>query len=252
MERIAAPVPAALLALAVLGAGTALAQVKPDADATFNAGLAHLREGRPAVALEEFKKAVKLDPKNAHYYKGLGLAYAQQNKLQDAIEAFRKGLELNPYYVDIRNDLGTVLILSGRRPEGKAEFMAAFNDATNPTPEVSARNLGQASFEERNYTDAINWFRTSIARSKVYPDPYLGLADSLIAAGRQDEALLALEAGVKELPAHPALLLALGEAYQRAGRLNDARTRFEEAARKDPAGPAGRRALDLLKGMPSR
>jgi Flp pilus assembly protein TadD len=73
-----------------------------------------------------------------------------------------------------------------------------------------------------------------------------------VATGRQDEALLALEAGVKELPAHPAILLALGEAYHRAGRLNDARLRLEEAARKDPAGPAGRRALDLLKSMPSR
>jgi len=252
MVRIAASGRATMVALAVLGGAPVFAQVKPDADATFNAGLAHLREGRPAVALEEFKKAVKLDPKNAHYYKGLGLAYAQQNKLQDAIEAFRKGLELNPYYVDMRNDLGTVLILAGRRPEGKAEFMAAFNDPTNPMPEVAARNLGQASFEDRNYADAINWFRTSISRNKAYPDSYLGLADSLLATGRQDEALLALEAGVKEIPAHPALLLALGEAYQRAGRLNDARTRLEEAARKDPAGPAGRRALDLLKGMPSR
>jgi tetratricopeptide (TPR) repeat protein len=255
----------ALLALAVLGPGSAVAQVKPDADATFNAGLAHLKDGRPAVALEEFKRAIKVDPKNALYYKGLSVTYAQladhcaapdegcrQARLKEAIAAARKGLELNPLYVDIHNDLGTALLKSGKREEGKRELMIAFNDATNPTPEVSSRNLGQATFEERNYAEAINWFRTSIKRNKAYPDPYLGLADSLLATGRQDEALLALEAGVKELPAHPALLLALGEAYHRAGRLNDARMRLEEAARKDPAGPAGQRALDLLKGMPSR
>jgi tetratricopeptide (TPR) repeat protein len=263
MQRI--HVPAALLALAVLTTGTASAQVKPDADATFNAGLAHLKDGRPAVALEEFKRAVKVDPKNALYYKGLSVAYAQladqcppadegcrQDKLKEAIAAARKGLELNPLYVDIHNDLGTALLKSGKRDEGKRELMMAFNDATNPTPEVSSRNLGQASFEDRNYAEAINWFRTSIARNKAYPDPYLGLADSLLATGRQDEALLALEAGVKEAPAHPALLLALGEAYQRAGRLNDARMRLQEAAHKDPAGPAGRRAQELLNGMPSR
>jgi len=101
-------------------------------------------------------------------------------------------------------------------------------------------------------TITINWFRTSLARNKGYADPYLGLADSYVATGRQDEALLALETGVKEVPGQPALLLALGEAYQRAGRLNDARTRLEEAATKDPTGPAGRRAQDLLKGIPSR
>jgi tetratricopeptide (TPR) repeat protein len=262
MGRIAVAV---LFLLAALGAGSASAQLKPDGDTAFNAGLAHLKEGRPLVALEEFKRAVKVDPKNALYYKGLTVAYAQladlcppsddgcrQDKLKESIAAARKGLELNPLYVDMHNDLGTALLKSGKRDEGKRELLTAFNDATNPTPEVTSRNLGQATFEERNYADAINWFRTSIARNKAYPDPYLGLADSLAATGRQDEALLALEAAVKEVPTHPGLLLALGEAYQRAGRLNDARARFEEAARKDPTGAAGRRAQDLLKGIPSR
>lgn len=264
METIRFPL-RALLVLALAAPAAAVAQVKPDADATFNAGLAHLRDGRPQVALEEFKKAIKVDGKNALYYKGLTVAYAQladlcpagddgcrQARLKEAIEAARKGLEINPLYVDIHNDLGTSLLKLGRRDEGKRELLIAFNDATNPTPEVTSRNLGQASFEEQNYTDAINWFRTSIKRNKAYPDPYLGLADALTITGRPDEALLALESGVKEAPAHPALLLALGEAYQRAGRLNDARARLEEAARKDPAGVAGRRAQDLLRGLPAR
>ena len=265
MPTLAIRLRTALLALAVLGPGTAFAQVKPDADTTFNAGLTHLKEGRPAVALEEFKKAIKADPKNALYYKGLSVTYAQladqcaagdescrQERLKEAIAAGRKGLELNPLYSDIHNDLGTALLKAGKREEGKRELMIAFNDAANPASEVAARNLGQATFEERNYVEAINWFRTSIKRNKAYPDPYLGLADALMATGRHDEALLALEAGVKELPAHPAILLALGDAYHRAGRLSDARLRLEEAARKDPAGPAGRRALDLLKSLPSR
>jgi tetratricopeptide (TPR) repeat protein len=255
----------AVLALALPGARHADAQAKPDADGMFNAGLAHLKDGRPAVALEEFKRAVRVDPKNALYYKGLSVAYSQmadlcppadggcrESNLKEAISAARKGLELNPLYVDIHNDLGTALLKLGKRDEGKRELLTAFNDATNPTPEVSARNLGQVSFEDRNYDEAINWFRTAIKRNKSYPDPYLGLADTLLATGRQDEALLALEAGVRELPGYPALLVALGEAYQRAGRLADARARLEEASSKDPAGPAGKRAQELLKGLPSR
>ena len=44
----------------------------------------------------------------------------QLGKYDDAVEAFRKALEINPYYVDVRNDLGTALLLSGKRTEGKA------------------------------------------------------------------------------------------------------------------------------------
>ena len=72
---------------------------------------------------------------------------------------------------------------SGKREEGKKEFLAAFNDPTNPTPEISARNLGQAYLEEKNYAEAINWFRTSLDRNKGYADAYLGLADALLAIG---------------------------------------------------------------------
>src|SRR5438093_1835139 len=225
----------------------ALAQAKPsDSELSFNAGLAHLRENRPDLALEQFKKAVKEDPKNAYAYKGLGLTYAQLRKFPDAIAAFRRALQLNPYYVDVRNDLGTALVLSGKRAEGKAEFLAAFNDPTNPTPEISARNLGQAYFEEKNYPDAVNWFRTSFTRNKAYPDPYLGFADAVGAMGRPEEAVGPLEVAVKEVPGDAALLLALGQAYYRAGRFTEARNRLEEAARRDPDGATGRRANGLI------
>jgi len=229
----------------------ALAQARPsDSEVSFNAGLAHLRENRPALALEEFKKAVKEDPRNAYAYKGLGLTYAQLRKFPEAIAAFRRALQVNPYYVDVRNDLGTALVLSGKRAEGKAEFLAAFNDPTNPTPEISARNLGQAYFEEKNYPEAANWFRTSFTRNKAYPDPYLGFADAVGAMGRPEEALGPLEAGLREVPGDAALLLALGQAYYRAGRFTEARSRLEEAARRDPAGPTGRRATELIKNFP--
>jgi len=235
----------AVLVLVVLAAPLAAQGV--DAELLFNAGLAHLREGRPQLAVEEFRKAVKQDPKNPYAYKGLGLANASLRRYDDAIAAFRKALELNPYYVDVRNDMGTVLILSGKRIEGKNEFLTAFNDPTNPTPEISARNLGNAYLEEKNYIEALNWFKTSMSRNKTYPDAYLGLGDALVALGRHDETVTNLETGVKEAPGYVALIGALGEAYHRVGRLADARARLEEARRKDPTGPVGRRATVLLQ-----
>jgi tetratricopeptide (TPR) repeat protein len=221
-----------------------------DPESSFNAGLNHLREGRPSLAVEEFRKAVRQDGKNPYFQKGLGQAYLATGRYEDAVSSFRKALELNPYYVDVRNDLGTALVLSGRRNEGKNEFLMAFNEPTNPTPEISSRNLGQAYLEDRRYPEAINWFRTSLNRNQHYPDAYLGLSDALLAAGRMDEALAALETGVKECPQSAGILLALGEAYSRIGRLGDARTRLEEARRRDPVGPAGRRAGQLLQQFP--
>jgi tetratricopeptide (TPR) repeat protein len=265
----AAPIRTAVLLVAL--AGPSLAQSPPEAETRFSTGVMHLREGRVDLALQEFKRAVKEDPKNPYFQKGLGLAYAAKASEErrkrppaaagapskeetaawkDAIECFRKALELNPYYVDVRNDLAAALIGSGDREAGKKEFLAAFAEPTNPTPEMSAYNLGQAYLEEKNYADAVSWYRTSLNRNKGYPDPYLGIAEALVATGRLDEAVAQLEVGVKEIPDDANLLRSLGQAYFKAGRFGEARERLEEAMRKDPAGPAGRAAAEQLKALP--
>lgn len=250
MIRHFAPLRATLAALLLALPALAFAQSSAEAEMRFSTGVMHLREGRVDLALEEFKKAVKADPKNPYFQKGLGLAYSAKRDWKPAIAAFRRALELNPYYVDVKNDLASALISSGDRDAGKREFLTAFSDPMNPTPEVSARNLGQAFIEEKNYPEAINWYRTSVSRNKDYPDPYLGLAEALTASGHPDEAILQLQAAVAEIPTDVSLQLALGQALFRAGRFAEARSRLEEVLRKDPAGELGRQAAEQLKSVP--
>ena len=242
---------AAPLVLAAWAAAAPVAAQQPrDGEAHFLSGLTHLQENRPALAVEEFKKAIRLDDKSPYSHKGLGIAYTQMRRYPEAIAALRKALELNPYYVDVRNDLGTALMLSGKREEGKAEFLAAYNDPTNPRPELTSYNLANAYLDEKRYADAANWFRTSIGRNKQNPEAYTGLSEALLALGQPDEVIAPLEAGLKELPQHVGLITALGEAYYRAGRFTEAKARLEDAARRDPVGASGRRAAELLKHLP--
>jgi Tfp pilus assembly protein PilF len=242
-----------LFALALVvcaGTGLSAQTTHPEAESRFNNGISHLRAGQLNLAIEEFQAAIKDDPKNPYFYKGLGLALARQGKNKEAVDAFRKALEINPYYVDVRNDLGASLILSGKREEGKKEFKTAYEDPTNPTPETAARNLGQAYQEEKNYPDAMSWFESSILKNKSYPDGYLGLSDVLTTTGHGDQAIQKLEAGLLNCPEDIEISLALGIAYYRAGRFTEARARLERVAQKDPAGESGRRAVDLLKNFP--
>ena len=242
----------ALAALLALGAaaGPAAAQSSAEAEQRFSTGVMHLREGRVDLALDELKKAVKEDPKSPYFQKGLGLAYAAKRQWKDAIECFRKALELNPYYVDVRNDLGAALIGSGDREGGKREFLAAYSDPTNPTPEISARNLGEAYLQEKNPAEAANWFKTSVGRNKAYPAAYIGLAEALLGLGRVDEAVAQLQQGVQEAPGDPELGLAYGQVLAKGGRFAEARAQLEDVAKKDPAGAAGRAAAEQLKALP--
>jgi Flp pilus assembly protein TadD len=248
-RRLAVLAPALLALLCAATEGKA-AQSPPDAELRFSTGVMHLREGRVDLALEEFKRAAKEDPKNPYFQKGLGQAFAAKRDWGSAISAFRKALELNPLYVDTRNDLGYALIMSGDRDAGKKEFLSAFSDPMNPAPEISAFNLGRALLEEKNYAEAANWFRSSLSRNKAYAAPYLLLAETLVTMGRNDEAIAQLEAGVRDAPSEPELQLALGRMYLKVGRLAEAKTRLEEALKADPGGAVGRAASEQLKSLP--
>jgi Tfp pilus assembly protein PilF len=238
----------AVAVAACLGlAGLAWGQSK-EAEMSFEMGLTHLREGRAEQALEQFRKAVKQDPKNPYFYKGLGQAYLRLGKFEDAEKSFAKALELNPYFTDIHNDLGTALAAQSKREEARKEFMAAYADPTNPTPELTSRNLASLYLEEKNYVDALNWARTAVTRNRSYCDAHVLVADILVTLGRMDEALVQLEEGKKVCPEDLGIGLALGDAYYRTGRLGEAKTLLENVARKDPGG-LGRRAVELLKKL---
>jgi Flp pilus assembly protein TadD len=247
--------------LLILAAPVGAQQPRTDGETRFENGLTHLREGRLELALQDLKAAVKADPKSPYFHKGLGVAWAQmadrcpdpkcrENALKESVAAARKALELNPYYVDARNDLGTALLRSGRREEGRKELLTAFNDPTNPSPALTARNLGQSYLEDKNLSEAVNWYQTSVSRDKNYVEGWIGLADALVAQGRGDEAIRQLEAGMRTLPDDMGMLVTLAEAYYRAGRFDEAKPRLETVAAKDPGGPAGRRAVELLQKFP--
>ncbi len=251
------------VALAVLLAvGVPARAQDPDAEMRFGAGVRLLRDGFPDRALVEIQAALKKDPDNAFYMKGLSVAYSQladkckpndsgcrNNNLKKAIDAAQKALLANPDYVDARNDLGIALLRLGKRTDGKAELAKAFADPQCPTPEVTAWNLGQAFYEEKEYNEAMTWFQAAVNKNKTLAAGYVSIADILMIMGQPDAAIVQLEIGMKEASGNAAVQLALGDAYLKAGRFQDARAAYEGVIKKDPVGPSGRQAAAKLKNI---
>ena len=247
---------------ALLAVGSLASAQDPEAEIRFGAGVRLLRDGFPERALIELEAALKKDPQNAFYLKGMSVAYSQladkcrpgdsgcrNGHLKKAVEAAQKALVANPDYVDARNDLGIALLRLGKRTDGKAELAKAFADPQCPTPEVTAWNLGQAFFEEKEYNEAMTWFQAAQNKNKTLAASYVSIADILMILGQTDAAILQLETGMKEASGNTAIQLALGDVYLKAGRFQDARATFEQVIKKDPAGPSGRRAIEKLKGI---
>jgi len=65
-------------------------------------------------ALEEFAKALKIQPHNSHAFLGTGFVLRRQGHLVEATEAFEKGLELDPRNVHALHHLAVCYFWAGR------------------------------------------------------------------------------------------------------------------------------------------
>ncbi|HLJ51188.1 MAG TPA: tetratricopeptide repeat protein [Bryobacteraceae bacterium] len=108
-----------------------------DAKARYNFAWTLMDKGRPAEAAAEYRKACDLNPDEPAWFARLALALAESGNLDDAVLNYRKSLRLNPDNPGAEADLGVALFEKGLPDEGSAHLEKAvtmapeFADARN-------------------------------------------------------------------------------------------------------------------------
>jgi tetratricopeptide (TPR) repeat protein len=186
----------------------------PKSDAAWNLlGTLEAEAGQGAAAVDAFRRAVDLAPDDARYAANLGAACARQERWGEAAEAYERSMNLEPTALSALR-LGSVYRRL-RRPE---QALAAF---------TRARDLGDAT-----------------------PATWLGMALSLDAIGRREEALRAVDAGLAKNPGEPSLTRLRNEIAARAPAPPPAGA-GDRPGRSAPARP-GRRGAPRPRGRAPR
>ncbi len=81
--------------------------------------------GRPAEAIDEFEKAIRLNPRNplylATYLTGLGSAYSLTGRVEEAIIVLKRAVALSPSFSSPHEILASIYSALGREEEARAE-----------------------------------------------------------------------------------------------------------------------------------
>ncbi len=91
---------------------------------------------------------------------------------------------------------------------------------------------GLRAYRQEQYALAIESYRQAIEQDPNIFDAYFYLAASLVALGREKEAIDAMKRARRVRPGSSATDYNLGLLYKRMGRADDARRHFEEALKK--------------------
>lgn len=153
--------------------------------------LLYAQAGNVARVAGHFAETVRIKPDSAPAQYNLGTALLVQGKRDEARRAFERAVEIDPAYANAHRSLGTVLYREGKLDEASRSYRRAIQLAPN---DVSAHhNLGVLLQVQGKLADAIAEYREAVRMDDRYVDAHYGLAVSFAEMGQFDQAVASAE-----------------------------------------------------------
>src|SRR5215213_2169058 len=174
-----------------------------DYDAEYTLGLCYLKQKNVAQAKQLYERmAVRMGNRPALRVL-IGRAYRETGFLAESIEEFKKAIALDPKFPRVHYYLGlTYLYKDGaaRIPDAMEEFKVEL--AANPEEYFANFYLGILYIMERKWEPAISLLENAVRKQPNNPDPYFHLGQAYQGAGRHKEAIEVLQ---KTIDLNPSL-----------------------------------------------
>jgi tetratricopeptide (TPR) repeat protein len=189
-------------------------------------GNVYRASGRTAEAIVELKRALELAPNSDEAYRRLATAYLAAGRSADAILAYQKAVELNPYYWVNHNVLGNAYY--GLADYGRAADCYRRVIELDPNNSYAYNNLGAVLVQSGKFQEAVEPLQKSLQFS-ADGQAYSNLGIAYFYLKDYDKAILAYEKAVQLVPTSDMFVGNLAEAYNLVGQKDRAQATFEQA-----------------------
>jgi Flp pilus assembly protein TadD len=195
-----------------------------------SAGLLLEKENHFADAEQEYKQALTLDPSSSDALTGLANIYLRGQRFAEAEEILRKIVALHPENASARMQLGRILLIVGRNDDAIAELQAALK--LDPANSSIQSDLADLYAKSKRYDLAEAQYRSLLAANPNDAELHHGLGVVFLKERKFPDAQQELLAAVKLKPdlgaAYGDLATAAVENknYELAIKAADARAKF--------------------------
>ena len=172
-----------------------------DYDAEYTLGLCFLKKKDVAKAKELYGRMVERLGNRPALRVLIGRAYRETGFLPESIEEFKKAIELDPRFPRVHYYLGlTYLYKDGaaRLQDAVEEFKIEL--AANPEEYFANFYLGILYIMERKFEPAIALLEKAVSKQPNNPDPYFHLGQAYQGAGKHKEAVDVLQKTIALTP----------------------------------------------------
>jgi tetratricopeptide (TPR) repeat protein len=187
---------------------------------------------------------VKKSPGSAVAHNELGLIHAEHGRLDKAVEEYRRALTINPRYHDIHYNLGLAYQKTGRTEKAIGEYKMALG--LKPDLKDAHNNLGVAYDRLGRVDEAVRAYREAIRFNPHDANPHYNLGKIYGRLDRLDEAIEEYRKALRLNPGFADAHFNLGLTYKRKGLKNEAIREFEETLKLRPDHDKARKTLETL------
>ena len=127
----------------------------------FDSALELANKGRHQEAVDEWRRALAMEPGNAKAHTNLGISLSRLGASEEAIAELRRAVELKPDYPEARNNLGVALVQMGRFAEAVPHFVKYLE--FYPLAGEVYFNLAEALYQRGSTAEAIRMARRALS-----------------------------------------------------------------------------------------
>src|SRR5262245_61897046 len=236
---------ALLLVPAVALTGFAQGQTNARAEAYYHFSKARLLDdqGQANQAIDEYKKALELDPNNSLIYSEMAESYLRNNRPRDAAETARKAIQIDPDNIEAHKLLTNIYLqiigrANAQQPPSVETIDGAIHEfeeiiRIDPSERQSFLMLGRLYQIKGERDKAADIYKKFLGVEPGSEEGVTALAKLHMDAGNHKEAVELLENFVKQRPDSDSAFQTLGEAFSDMQEYAKAAEAYRRAIERD-------------------
>jgi type IV pilus assembly protein PilF len=238
-----------VIALFVTGCAAEKAFRERQSRAARDVGERFLARNDTSKALEQFLKALEINPDDPYLHYDLALTYDMKGVLDKAEYHLKEAIKLKPDYSDAYNYLGFVYFRQGKVHEAIEAYNKALGNLLYENPQEAHLNLGVAYLSLKEYQKAKAQLEEAIRLVPTFVAAYNSLGKTYEGLGQYDKARSAYEKALELNPEYVDAYLNLGKLLYRNGERQKAIKCFDKVVRLEPGSVRAQEALSYLRTL---